>query len=84
MGEAINALGHEGAGDADTVLGRAAGPAALRQQTAEGNHGADSDEVRLAVADGADGGGQHREQLLLEDVGELRELCGKSELHWVS
>ena len=42
----------------------ASGPAALREQRADGDHGADGDEEGGAAADGADSGGEEREEML--------------------
>ena len=65
-----------------SLLGRP-GQAALGEQGEDGDHGADGDEEGGAVADGADGGGEEGEELLLEDIGELSELFGEVELHGV-
>jgi len=73
VSQAVDAFGQEGTGDGEAVFAGATRPAALREQGAERDHGAD--------ADGADGGGEEREELLLEDVGELGELLGEGELH---
>ena len=59
----------------------ASGPAALREQRGDGEHGTDGDEEGGAVADGAHSGGEEGEELLLEDVRELGELFGEGELH---
>lgn len=83
VGKTVDAFGQEGPGDGETVFAGASGPAALREQWAEGDHGADGDEEGGAVTDGADFGGQEREELLLEDVSELGELFGEGELHGV-
>ena len=79
--QAVDAFGEEGPGDGEAVFAGASGPAALREQGADGDHGADGDEKGGAVADGADSGGKDGEELLLEDVGELGELFGEGELH---
>ena len=83
VGQAIDAFGEEGSGDGESVFAGASGPLTLREQRAEGDHGTDGDEEGGAVADGADGGGEEGEELLLEDVGELGELFGEGELHEV-
>jgi len=83
MSQAVDAFGQEGSGDGEAVFAGASGPAALGEQGADGDHGADGDEEGGAVADGTDGGGEEREELLLEDIGELRELFGEGELHGV-
>ena len=81
VSQAVDAFGQEGTGDGEAVFAGATRPAALGEQGAERDHGADGDEKGGAVADGADGGGEEREELLLEDVGELGELLGESALH---
>ena len=80
VSQAVDAFGQEGTGDGEAVFAGATGPAALREQGAERDHGADGDEECGAVADGADGGSEEGEELLLEDVGELGELLGEGEL----
>jgi len=53
-----------------------AGPAALGQPGAKGDHGTDGDKEGGAVTNGTEGRGEEGEELLLEDVGELGELLG--------
>lgn len=79
--QTVDTFGEEGADDGGAVFAGTSPPAALEEERANGDHGADSDEESGAVADGADSGGKEREELLLEDVGELGELFGKGELH---
>ena len=81
VGQAVDALGEKGSGDSEAVFAGSAGPPALGQQGATGDHGADGDEEGGAIADGTEGRSKDGEELLLEDVGERGELLGQGELH---
>ena len=83
MGQAVDAFGEERTDDGEAVFAGSGGPAALGQQGAKGDHGADGEEEGGAFAHWAEGRGQDGEEPLLEDVGELGELLGQGQLHGV-
>jgi hypothetical protein len=80
VSQAVDAFSEESSGDGEAVFAGAAGPAALREQGRQGDHGTDGDEEGGAAIDGADDRGEDREELLLEYGRELGVLFGQGEL----